>query len=332
MTTTSTWRRWLQAAIGVAISAGFVAITLSRVDFELMADAWGTVRLALLGVAVGIALSEVCVRAVRWRILLRPLTQVGYGTTLGYLSIGHLANAILPARLGDVGRALLAGTRLRISRVSVIGTIAVERVSDASLIGLVAAAGIVVGYREMLPAVLALAIGGVGAVILLAVIVFTLNRQAVVATRIGTSLRRGATPVAAGALALRDPRQAFRVAILTASSFTLAVLVFHIMAAAVGLDLALWQSAFAMAAVTLSTAVPAGPASIGTYEFVGVTVLTSMGIAPEPSLLTVALVHGAVTLTPSVMGLTAMWWLGIRLPATGREQAVHGPSAPERIA
>lgn len=332
MTKTSTWRRWLQAAIGVAISAGFIAITLSRVDFELMADAWATVSPVLLVVAVGISLGEVGVRAVRWRILLRPLAPVGYGTTLGYLSIGHLANAILPARLGDVGRALLAGTGLRISRVSVLGTIAVERVSDASLIGLVAAAGILVGYRDLAPAVAALAIGGVAAGVLLTGVAFTLNRQAVVATRIGVALRHQATRVAAGAGALRDRRQAARIAILTASSFTLAVMVFHTVASAVGLSLAPWQSAFAMAAVTLSTAIPAGPASIGTYEFVGVNVLTSMGFAPEESLLAVALVHAAVTVTPAVMGLIAMWWLGIGLPAHGGEEAMHRPSASERIA
>jgi glycosyltransferase 2 family protein len=311
-----TRRLWLRAVIGIAVSAGFIVATMSQVDLTLLGEAWAAVGLVLLGTAVLIAFVEVCVRAMRWRILLRPLAPAGFGTTLGFLVIGHLANAVLPARLGDIARALLTGTRLRASRTSVLGTIAVERVSDALLLSLAVTAGVILGYRQLAPAAATIGIAGLAVGVVTVVIVLVLGRNRVTATRGGALLRRQGLRFASGASALRDPVHAAKIVLLTGVSFVLAVSVLHTVATAVGLVLPIWQSALIIAAVTLSTAIPAGPASIGTYEFVGVTIMTAMGFPAEQSLLCVALVHAVVVLTPSTLGLGALWWMGVR-PLSG---------------
>ena len=298
--------------IGVAISVAFVAATLTRVDLDLLSQAWARVDLMLLGLAAILSLSEVAVRAVRWVVLLRPLAQPRMAVALGYLSIGHLANAVLPARLGDVTRAYLAGGQFKASRVSVFGTIAVERIADAALLGLAGGAGILVGYTDLAPALVVLALIGLAVVVATVLVIFALDREAIGSTRLAGLIKVYAGRFAAGAASLKHPRSLAAVAALTLVSFAFAVAIMHTVSVAVGLSLPIWQSALIVAAVTLSTAIPAGPASLGTYEFVGVSVMSSMGLPPEPSLLAVALVHAVATVVPATMGLVAMWALGLR--------------------
>ena len=203
------------------------------------------------------------------------------------------------------------------SRASVLGTIAVERASDAGLLGLAVAVGVLVGFRQLAPTVGFLLLATAIAVAVAAAAFLVLRRDRVVATRIGGYLHHHGARFWAGASGLRSWRDRAAWAALTVTSYVLTVLIFTTVASAVGLSLPVWQAALAMAAVTLSTAIPAGPASIGTYEFVGMTVLVSVGLPAEQSLLCVALVHAVVVVPPSLIGLVAMWWLNVR-PQTPR--------------
>jgi uncharacterized membrane protein YbhN (UPF0104 family) len=259
------------------------------------------------------------------------LAEARFGTVLGYLSIGHLANAILPARLGDIARALFAGVRFHVSRASVLGTIAIERLADAGLLGIAVTIGVFIGFGDLAPTVVALAIAGAVAVTTAMLLLAVLTRQSVAATRLGRLLRHHGQSFVAGASGLRQPSVALSVGLLTASSFVLAVTIFSIVGTAVGLSLPVWQAALVIAAVTLSTAIPAGPASIGTYEFAGLAVMTSMGFPAEQSLLCVALVHAIVVVPPSLIGLFAMWWLGVKPHAPQFAPSSH-PSTSERSA
>lgn len=312
MNTRPTWPHLVRSVLGIAISAAFVGATLTRVDLDRVTEAWKTLDLAFIGLAALLSFGEVGVRAIRWVVLLRPLADPRFAVALGYLSIGHLANAVLPARLGDVARAYLAGGQFGASRVSVFGTIAVERVADAALLGLAAGVGILIGYTDLAPAVVVLAIVGLGLVVAAVLVTLALDREAIGSTRIASLVRLYAGRFMAGADALKHGRSLAAIAALTILSFGLAVAIMHTVAIAVGLSLPVWQSAVIVAAVTLSTAIPAGPASLGTYEFVGVSVMGSMGLPPEKSLLAVGLVHAVATLVPASMGLIAMWAMGLR--------------------
>jgi len=307
-----TWPPLVRPLVGIAISIAFVGATLTRVELDLVTEAWGTVDLTIIGLAAVLSFAEVGVRAIRWVVLLRPLASPRFAVALGYLSIGHLANAVLPARLGDVTRAYLAGGQFRASRVSVFGTIAVERIADAALLGVAVGAGILVGFTDLAPALMVVALLGAGTIVAAVIVTVALDREAIGSTRIAALVRVYAGRFAAGAASLKHGASLAAVATLTILSFGLAVAIMHTVSVAVGLSLPLWQSALIVAAVTLSTAIPAGPASLGTYEFVGVSVMTSMGLPPEPSLLTVALVHAVATIVPASMGLVAMWAMGLR--------------------
>jgi uncharacterized protein (TIRG00374 family) len=305
----------MRALIGIPISIILLIAALTRIDADLLGQALARVSVVVLFGAAVLSVVEVSVRGVRWQVLLAPFARVSFRQSMAYLTVGHLLNAVLPARLGDVMRALLTGVRLGVSRISVLGTIAVERLADAALLGLALMVGVLVGFRSLAPTLTAFVAAGAVAAAAALVGILLLRRGGVAATRIGSLVTHHGGRFLAGAGALRNPRTFLVVATLTAAAFALAIAIFAAVAYAVGLSIPLWQSALIIAAVTLSTAIPSGPASIGTYEFVGMTVMTSMGYPAEASLLCVALVHVVALVPASLLGLVSMWWLGIRVPS-----------------
>src|SRR4051812_20862308 len=143
---------FLRLAVGIAISAILLGVTLARVDLGRTAEAIGAAAPLGLLAAVAIVLVDLNLRALRWLVLLRgadaETAAPPYRLAFGYLSIGFAANAVLPARLGDVARAMLAGTAFGMPRLAMLGTIMVERLADGlTMLALAFASSLLVTAR-----------------------------------------------------------------------------------------------------------------------------------------------------------------------------------------
>jgi len=114
---------------------------------------------------------------------------------------------------------------------------------------------------------------------------------------------------------------------ITLAAFGLAVGALLATSATVGIAVTPLQAAVVMGGLALSTAIPAAPGAIGTYEFVGVAILTSFGVAPEAALATVLLAHAIALLVPSTAGLVTTWVLHFNV----REVANVAPADPPGV-
>jgi uncharacterized membrane protein YbhN (UPF0104 family) len=79
-----------------------------------------------------------------------------------------------------------------------------------------------------------------------------------------------------------------------------------------------------MGGLALSTSIPAAPGSIGTYEFVGLTILTALGVDPAVALAIVVLVHLVATLPVALAGLVAAWLLHFRVSDIAKDAEPSG--------
>ncbi|MCC6477401.1 flippase-like domain-containing protein [bacterium] len=70
------------------------------------------------------------VRAWRWQVTIRTLTPIGLMPTFGAMTIGYMANNLLPMRLGEVYRAQVIHQMTGLSRTAAFGTIVAERLID----------------------------------------------------------------------------------------------------------------------------------------------------------------------------------------------------------
>jgi hypothetical protein len=232
--------------------------------------------------------------------------------SVAYLAIGYFANSMLPARLGDLARAFLAGRAFGTGRLAVLGTIVVERLADGLFIlAVVAVLGLTVAGGASLAST-ALWLGIVGAVGGAGLVVALVWVRSSGGGPIRLRLRSFVDRVMHGLIALRSPSGVASTVVLTIAAFATAVGMFAIVADAAGVELTLVQSALAMGGLALSTSIPAAPGSIGTYEFVGLTILVSLGLTPEVALAIVVLVHLVATLPVALAGLVAAWRLHFR--------------------
>jgi uncharacterized protein (TIRG00374 family) len=262
-----------------------------------------------------LVLVELVIRAERWRVLLDPSAQVPLRSSLAYLSIGYFANLLLPARLGDVARAYLAARSFGISTLVTLGTVVVERVSDTAVILLVvlvagravAPSSEVAGWAELIAVVAMIGLAVV------AVVGIGSLRSGLLDRRLGRRMRAIVALVAQGGAALRRPRGALLVLGLTVLPFGVAVCTFGAISGALGLPLGPVEWALVLGVLALSTAIPAAPGSLGTYEFAGVTVLGILGIGPSQALAATVLIHVMALVPSALLGLVATLVLHVRI-------------------
>ena len=117
-------------AAGVVLGAFFLWLALRNVHFSEMAETLRRVSLPVFGLFCLMHLCSLGLRAMRWRILVRPLADVPARRLLPPLAIGFMVNFLLPGRAGEVVRAWLLSRREQVSTSAVFATVVVERLFD----------------------------------------------------------------------------------------------------------------------------------------------------------------------------------------------------------
>ncbi len=154
-----------------ALSLGLTAVVLalavwrapSLIDWQAVGTdvRHATLSLYLLGIAV-YYLSFV-IRAWRWKLLLRNTGEEVGAPGLGEILLASFfVNCVVPAKMGDLYRAVQLRSRHRISGAKSLGTIVAERLLDLFvLMGLLVVAGLIT-FRDHVPRSLVPALIGFG--------------------------------------------------------------------------------------------------------------------------------------------------------------------------
>jgi hypothetical protein len=295
--------------LGLAISLVFTVLTIERVDIGGVARDMSRATGGWLLVALGLAIVEVVIRAWRWQGLLAPFVRVRYRQAAAYLCIGYFANALLPVRLGDVARAFLAGRGFGASRLAVLGTVIVERVTDgvATLL-IVAVLGFeVAGGRGFALTAIWLGAAGTVAVAALVGLGLLVSNRRLDTLPLVVVARPFLARLALGATALQSSSGRVKVLVSTLGAFAAATGALMAVSASLGVTLSPVQAGLAMAALALSTAIPAAPSSVGTWELVGLSILVALGVDAEPALAAVVILHVLVTTPVALAGLVMTW-------------------------
>jgi hypothetical protein len=143
-----------QFIIGIVISIIFLVWALWN---ERLDHAWDAITHAnywAILPALLLYFAGVWVRALRWRILLRPIVpNMMLRKTFEVVVIGYMANNVLPARMGELVRSYVLSVREGVRKTSTLATIFVERIFDG--ITMIGFAAVVIVYILLVdPAVL----------------------------------------------------------------------------------------------------------------------------------------------------------------------------------
>jgi len=291
------WKGWL----GIAISAFLIWFTLRGEDLGLILSTIANGNMWFLAASIAVGTFGYLIRALRWKVILHPVqSDTSLHSRFGAVSIGFMANNLLPARVGEFARAYAMGRfDQRVAIPAAFGSLVVERVLD----GLVLAALLVLpvftpGFPELAPDS-GLQVFVQGAATLIGVMVLVLGALLLFPKPVVRIIERVAA-ILPGQLerlvvdsvqafldslaVVRSPRLLFWSLMWTigfwlwhASSFWLGMKAF-------GIETGAMSAIFTMAVVGFGVAIPAGPGFFGTFQFAAIFALESVyGVASEPT-------------------------------------------------
>ena len=130
-------RRWLQALVPVALLAVAISMIWWRgPEWSDVSDSFTAVRWPWVIAAIGLNLVSVLVRALAWNTVIRqaiPSPRPRARTVFSAFCVGLFANAVLPGRVGELGRVAVLARRFPRKAgawATLIGTVFAHRMFD----------------------------------------------------------------------------------------------------------------------------------------------------------------------------------------------------------
>jgi len=258
-------------------------------------------------------------RAYRWRLLLKPLKNTRFGNAFGSLSIGFMANSILPARGGEFIRAFAISHTEHISKSVSFATILVERVIDLiTLILFLLIFSRLIHYNTIVSkifwATLILTISIIIFLIILKIYPKTINIFVSLSPgKFKEKIKKFLEAFIKGLGILSDLKILLYIFLQSLFIWYCFAIVYYVLFISFGFQLSL-GAAFAVVAIcSLGISIPSSPGFIGTYHYFVVLSLSLFGI-PKSSALSFSIIAWAVNILPVVIiGLVALNKLGLSL-------------------
>ncbi len=327
-------RRLAMTLLGLMMSAAGLLVAFARVRLHPWSVEarvhWPALKAAFASARVGglIAYAALNLSTLVWRALqLQALArrrdggQPALGASWRAVTVGMLAQTILPARLGEAARVVAIVKDGEVAAPEAVGAIALGRVLDlVALLAVTCAPPLLLGLAAVAsgPLRTAARIGsGIALLLLGGLVYFYRRRQA--AARAAHGLRpwlgRLIGGLAEGLSALGSPGRLFRCA-LTSLAIPATVAACYASAAwAFGITLPAGGSLVMVAIVFLAIAVPSAPSAVGVYHAVAGWVLALFGAGPAAAAAFALSTHAIGVVEFVVLGGISFVQLGGRLRA-----------------
>ena len=306
-----------------AVSLVLVVLALRQVDFASLGRAVAGANFLYVGAAVIMYFVDVGFRSWRWRVLLCTARPIPTVRLFPILTIGYMANSLLPARIGEISRAYLVGRRDDVSVSTVLASVALERVIDAVTVLILLLLSLPsLPASPWLESLVRMA-GATLSVALLACLLLAIANP----TRFGVVRRTlGHLPnpwnvrtlavaerFLVGLSVLRDVRKLTMTVALSIAIWLIGATTYLLVASSFGVRLSIMGAIAAICVVNLATAVPLAPGALGVFEVAALTMLELLGTT-HAAAATVTIVLHAVLFVPVVLvGLCFLWRLNLSL-------------------
>jgi len=315
-------RNW-RALVGIAISAVFLYVAFRGQDFGEIREAILETNLWWVPVALVLYLIGVWIRAIRWRILLRPVTTAPTVPQLmPIVVVGFMANNVLPLRAGELVRSLLLGRLHGVRKTSALATIAVERIFDGlTMLSFLAVSMIFISITSELRH-LALLAFILFAGLLLGLVMLTFAGSVVdrvlqlilgpLPDGIANRVERMMASFLGGLGTLRNRGDLAKVALTSVLAWLFEASMYYVLAVAFG---GVVREAMGVAATllttgvaNLSTLIPGAPGYVGQFEYGVKLVLNgAMGVSESSALAYAILVHALLYFPITIVGVV-IWF------------------------
>lgn len=281
------WQFWL----GLVVSLFLLYIALRGLRLDELGEAFRQANYWWVIPGVAVYFVGVWARAWRWHYLLKPLKSIPTSQLFPTVAIGYFGNNILPARAGELLRAIVLKKDEQVPISASLATIIVERVFDGvvmlgfvfvnlpELARLTSSSGFVGDIRTLAIAGTFVFIGAL--LVFLAAAMFPQHAQSVVEIivtrllpeRFREKLLGFSDRFLGGLAALRSPRGALMVFVTSVVIWLLETGKYWFLMHAFPFRVSFFALMLMNGIVNLATTIPSAPGYVGTFDAPGIAVL-----------------------------------------------------------
>ena len=312
------WRSHLRTLLGVLLSLVFLVLAFRDVQLDVLASTLRQMNLPLLGAAVLVEVATFWAIAFRWRCFFASSEAPVVGRLFQILNIAQLVNALLPAKLGPLVRAYLAGRGESSGVAYALTTVVGEKVVEVLSLLLVAVAVLpLVSLSEWLGPTT-----GVSAILFLVALglmIWVAFRRDVAAGWLQVLLRRwprllNFTQSALSALDIwRSGRTVLAVVGWSVLIWGITVLLNQLLLWGLGIQVPPVVAVLLLIVLQIGVRLPSSPGSIGVFHYLCVVTLSLFGVERSVALGYAVILHLVMYLPPSLLGLVYLGRSGYSL-------------------
>jgi len=252
-------------------------------------------------------------RSYRWGVMLQPMEKIDQLSLFSVTSVGFLAIASIPARIGELARPYLISKRSSIRMSSALGTILVERVFDSFTV--LAFAMIVLFFTDLPPWMIKSSIiFFLLALVMLCFIIFLILRRDAALKLINGILSKLPGKFAHkidelihhfidGFQIITNIKLFLYLFFLSALIWLVDVLAIYILLESFGFGLPIMASFVLMIILIVGIAIPTAPGYIGNWHFACVLALSLFGLAKAEALSFALVYHFLSMIIVVVLGV-----------------------------
>jgi uncharacterized protein (TIRG00374 family) len=274
---------WRAAAVLALLGVAIVMLWWRGPEWGLVADAFRLVEWSWIFAAVGLNLLSVVARALAWRTVVKEALREhspSFGRIFSAFGIGLLANAVLPARTGELARVAVLTRRLPRGRgytATLLGTVFTHRLFDvipAMVLVVYVLLTAKIPHWALTSIAIAAAIGGI--LIVVALITSRLRKPVVDEL---SRLRRLLAMARVGLDVLRSPAAAAVAVFFQFLGWVLQLFAVWAAMRAFDIDAPLPAAGLVLVLMNIATIFPLWPGNIGLLQAAVALPLVSYGVA-----------------------------------------------------
>jgi glycosyltransferase 2 family protein len=314
---------WRLLLLGVSISSGFLILLLRKLEWNQFWGVLTRINGRILVVPIAAMICGSLLKPLRWQKIFPSQMKPSFRLCFGALSVGNMANSFLPARGGDLLRCFLVARKSTLTGGStVLATVGLEKILD----GLALLGVLLISFWFFTPPrwlgrlgmVSGLLFGGALGV---AFVVHSRSSWVLALTHsvfrklrlkpLGEQAAGLFERFAQGLAAINCPTQMAGLVVLSVVIWIADAVGVWGLACALSISVSIPGAVLVSAVVGLSLMIPAGPGSIGTYEFFSVAALKLLGVEFASAMALTVLMHAWSLATAMMLGAGGLGACGI---------------------
>lgn len=321
--------KWLIPAVGYSIAIASLYYVFHQFDFKQMEQDVRTLRWGWFVLGILLNLTVYVLDAWRWGVILSPAEGAPLSECVKAVFIGQVANAVLPAKAGEVVRCYLLSYWTDSPFSLALTADAIGRVMDGACLVLgfyLFTWGITDMSAALRDGAFTFSIGVVVLCLLLAFILFRHEHAKSLAS--GNKWVAKFAKIMHEIHSLGNERTLRKASFISVLYLVMPVLSVWALFRAYNFDFSFVQAAVTLVVIHLGTTLPGAPANAGTFSGFAAMSLTMMGAGPAEAKIFSVFVYFAHTVPPILIGLVVLLLSGVNLGQvhTHAKSAHHVPT------